>query len=90
MITMVTLTGLCERCILKIVTQKENFPIGDMYNGNAPIVVGKTVLACPCISPQNTNPFTFSNGLLYGKGQAGVFSEEYFEEEDNLFTSLYE
>ena len=81
------LTGFCERCIFKIVTQKENFSIGDVYKGNTSVAVGMTVSGWPLISPQNTNPFTFNNGLLYGKCQTGIFPEEYLKKDDNLFAS---
>ena len=81
------LTGFCERCIFKVVTQKENFSIGDVYKGNTSVAVSMTVTGWPLISPQNTNSFTFNNGLLYGKCQTRIFPEEYLKKDDNLFAS---
>ena len=82
------LTGFGKRCIFKVVTQKDNFSIGDVYKGNTSVAVGMTVTGRPLIGPHNTNPFTFNNGLLYGKGQTGIFPEEYLKKEDNLPASL--
>lgn len=36
------LPGCGKRCIFKVVTQKENFSIGDVYNGNTSVAVGMT------------------------------------------------
>ena len=76
-----------KRGIFEIVTQEENFSIGEMYKGNTSIVVGLTVRRGPFISPENTNAVTFNNGLFYSKGQAGIFPEENPEKGDDLLSS---